>query len=275
MVPRRHESNLFALAPQEQADLWALVRTVRNRLAEELHTEDFTVGANVGVAAGQTVLHAHIVRLERRPAGGDPQRPPSRPSGHPEGAGDRAGRFHPGPRRRPSARGHTPPTRSESRSPRRRAAPGDAEALAVLADAALEYGGDAEGVADGADRDRASVAPPISATASAATRAIRRPLRGDTGPGAEITAGCAAVAAAAGDSVGLEGGSSGVAARSADHLGDLRAVVMPVEEVSREAAVWEESFRLTPSTGTCITDHGTTRRLWICPLPSAYAASML
>ena len=60
VVSRRHESNLFALAPEEQADLWALVRTVRNRLAEELHTDDFTVGANVGVAAGQTVLHAHI-----------------------------------------------------------------------------------------------------------------------------------------------------------------------------------------------------------------------
>ena len=64
-MPRRHESNLFALAPEEQADLWALVRTVRNRLAEELHTDDFTVGANVGVAAGQTVLHAHIHVIPR------------------------------------------------------------------------------------------------------------------------------------------------------------------------------------------------------------------
>lgn len=65
VVPRRHESDLFALAPEEQADLWALVRTVRNRLAEELHTEDFTVGANVGAAAGQTVLHAHIHVIPR------------------------------------------------------------------------------------------------------------------------------------------------------------------------------------------------------------------
>jgi diadenosine tetraphosphate (Ap4A) HIT family hydrolase len=47
VVPRRHESNLFALAP------------------EELHTDDFTVGANVGVAAGQTVLHAHIHVIPR------------------------------------------------------------------------------------------------------------------------------------------------------------------------------------------------------------------
>ena len=65
VVPRRHEPNLFTLAPEELADLWALVRTVQNRLAEELHTQDFTVGANVGVAAGQTVLHAHIHVIPR------------------------------------------------------------------------------------------------------------------------------------------------------------------------------------------------------------------
>ena len=67
VIPRRHEPDLFALTPEEQSDLWALVRVVGHRLADELRTRDFTVGANVGVAAGQTILHAHIHVIPRFP----------------------------------------------------------------------------------------------------------------------------------------------------------------------------------------------------------------
>jgi len=65
LYPAGTRPDLFSLTPEELADLWALVRTVRDRLADELGTRDFTVGVNVGVAAGQTVLRAHIHVIPR------------------------------------------------------------------------------------------------------------------------------------------------------------------------------------------------------------------
>ncbi len=65
VVPRRHVESIFDLEQEEWDDLWRLVRRVRWGI-EELRTADgVNVGVNVGVAAGQTVPHAHVHLIPR------------------------------------------------------------------------------------------------------------------------------------------------------------------------------------------------------------------
>ena len=65
VVPRRHVESVFALEPEEQADLWALVARVRRELVAENGPAGFNVGVNDGAAAGQTVSHAHVHVIPR------------------------------------------------------------------------------------------------------------------------------------------------------------------------------------------------------------------
>ena len=66
VVPKRHIASLFDLADDEQAALWRLVALVRAALLDGLKPDGFNVGVNDGVAAGQTVMHAHIHVIPRR-----------------------------------------------------------------------------------------------------------------------------------------------------------------------------------------------------------------
>jgi diadenosine tetraphosphate (Ap4A) HIT family hydrolase len=65
VVPRRHVESVFALGPEEQADLWALVARVRQQLAAKHEPDGFNIGINDGIAAGQTVSHAHVHVIPR------------------------------------------------------------------------------------------------------------------------------------------------------------------------------------------------------------------
>jgi diadenosine tetraphosphate (Ap4A) HIT family hydrolase len=74
VVPRRHVVSVFDLAAEEYAALWALVAQVRARLAASAGADAFTIGVNDGVAAGQTVGHAHVHVIPRRAGDvGDPR----------------------------------------------------------------------------------------------------------------------------------------------------------------------------------------------------------
>jgi diadenosine tetraphosphate (Ap4A) HIT family hydrolase len=65
VIPKLHAESLFDLPPQVQAAVWRMVTQVRAQLQEEFHPDAFTVGLNDGVAAGQTVPHAHVHVIPR------------------------------------------------------------------------------------------------------------------------------------------------------------------------------------------------------------------
>jgi len=65
VVSQRHVADFFALAAEEQADLWRLVAELRETLERELEPDGFNVGLNAERAAGQTVMHAHVHLIPR------------------------------------------------------------------------------------------------------------------------------------------------------------------------------------------------------------------
>jgi len=67
VVPREHVSSIYELSTSDQADLWRLVAEVRRRLIERFGATSFTIGVNDGLDAGQTVPHAHVHIIPRRP----------------------------------------------------------------------------------------------------------------------------------------------------------------------------------------------------------------
>lgn len=65
ILPRRHVESVFELDREEQAALWSLVGIVREALADRYRPDGFTVGINDGIAAGQTIAHAHVHVIPR------------------------------------------------------------------------------------------------------------------------------------------------------------------------------------------------------------------
>lgn len=65
VVPRRHEPDFLALAPEEQTAMWALVEQVRRYIEAGWRPDGYTIGVNCGEAAGQTVAHAHLHVIPR------------------------------------------------------------------------------------------------------------------------------------------------------------------------------------------------------------------
>jgi diadenosine tetraphosphate (Ap4A) HIT family hydrolase len=65
VLPRAHRESLYAHSAEVQQDVWELVRSVRGTLAAELGPGGFNIGVNDGVAAGQTVPHAHVHIIPR------------------------------------------------------------------------------------------------------------------------------------------------------------------------------------------------------------------
>jgi diadenosine tetraphosphate (Ap4A) HIT family hydrolase len=66
VVPRRHEPDFLALTEVEQAAIWALVALVRAQVEKGATPDGYSIGVNVGEAAGQTIGHAHLHVIPRR-----------------------------------------------------------------------------------------------------------------------------------------------------------------------------------------------------------------
>lgn len=67
VVPRKHVSSIYELSPTVQSELWELVGKVRSLLMEQFGVDSLNIGLNDGLAAGQTMAHAHIHVIPRRP----------------------------------------------------------------------------------------------------------------------------------------------------------------------------------------------------------------
>jgi diadenosine tetraphosphate (Ap4A) HIT family hydrolase len=66
VVPREHVGRLSDLDEDAYVDVWLLVREVERHITARLGPDGFTIGANVGEAAGQTVPHAHVHLIPRK-----------------------------------------------------------------------------------------------------------------------------------------------------------------------------------------------------------------
>ena len=65
VVTRRHVTSLYELSETEQQAVWEVVSEVRQRLLTKLKPDGFNIGINDGLAAGQTILHAHVHVIPR------------------------------------------------------------------------------------------------------------------------------------------------------------------------------------------------------------------
>jgi diadenosine tetraphosphate (Ap4A) HIT family hydrolase len=65
VIPRRHVADFFELSGAETFAVLELLFRMRARLAKERSPDGFNVGINAGVAAGQTVMHAHVHLIPR------------------------------------------------------------------------------------------------------------------------------------------------------------------------------------------------------------------
>jgi diadenosine tetraphosphate (Ap4A) HIT family hydrolase len=66
VTPRQHVATIYELSGEEQGQLWSLVAEVRKKLIEKFQPDGFNIGFNDGLAAGQTVVHAHVHVVPRR-----------------------------------------------------------------------------------------------------------------------------------------------------------------------------------------------------------------
>jgi diadenosine tetraphosphate (Ap4A) HIT family hydrolase len=65
VVPRKHVGSIYELSLAEQSTIWNLVGRVREQLLTRLAPDGFNIGFNGGLAAGQTVMHAHVHIIPR------------------------------------------------------------------------------------------------------------------------------------------------------------------------------------------------------------------
>lgn len=66
VITRRHVGSWFDATEEEQAELLAAVKVVREVISSRYGAEGFNIGVNVGEAAGQTVPHLHVHVIPRR-----------------------------------------------------------------------------------------------------------------------------------------------------------------------------------------------------------------
>lgn len=68
VAPKRHVARYFDLAEREQRACWLLINRAYSRLKDRVAPDGFTVGLDVGPAAGQSCDHAHLQIYPRHDA---------------------------------------------------------------------------------------------------------------------------------------------------------------------------------------------------------------
>ncbi|MGO9110917.1 MAG: HIT family protein [Thermoguttaceae bacterium] len=65
IISRRHVADFLELAKVEADAVCRLARLMRKRLDQEFHPQGYNIGVNIGAAAGQTVMYAHMHLIPR------------------------------------------------------------------------------------------------------------------------------------------------------------------------------------------------------------------
>ena len=65
IIPFRHTPDFFSLTPDEMEAVLALVHECRGVVEEKFSPDGYNIGFNIGIAAGQTVLHCHCHMIPR------------------------------------------------------------------------------------------------------------------------------------------------------------------------------------------------------------------
>lgn len=65
VIPKRHVSSFFDLTPEEIKACMELITEERKLLDAEHNPDGYNIGVNIGPAAGQSILHAHIHVIPR------------------------------------------------------------------------------------------------------------------------------------------------------------------------------------------------------------------
>lgn len=62
---KAHVVSLWEMTTEEYSDAFALVRQIKDILQEQFNPQGFNIGMNCGLAAGQSIFHAHIHLIPR------------------------------------------------------------------------------------------------------------------------------------------------------------------------------------------------------------------
>jgi diadenosine tetraphosphate (Ap4A) HIT family hydrolase len=65
VIPFRHTADFFSMTVEEKAAVLALVDKCKEVIEENFKPAGYNIGFNVGVAAGQTVMHCHCHVIPR------------------------------------------------------------------------------------------------------------------------------------------------------------------------------------------------------------------
>lgn len=66
IIPKKHFSNYFEADSQTKEQLWKLIEECKEIVDKKYNPDGDNLGANCGGAAGQTVMHLHIIHLMPR-----------------------------------------------------------------------------------------------------------------------------------------------------------------------------------------------------------------
>ncbi len=65
VIPKRHVAEFFDLTSEELTACMDLINEEKKLIDEEFSPDGYNIGANIGPAAGQSILHVHIHIIPR------------------------------------------------------------------------------------------------------------------------------------------------------------------------------------------------------------------
>jgi diadenosine tetraphosphate (Ap4A) HIT family hydrolase len=65
LIPYRHIPDFFSMTVEEKYALLALIDECKEILEEQFRPSGYNIGFNIGMAAGQTVMHCHCHMIPR------------------------------------------------------------------------------------------------------------------------------------------------------------------------------------------------------------------